>query len=236
MADKKRPVNLNEEDLEIFGAHRTAEELAAEEAARKTAERAARREAYEKAKAARREANKEQRTTTIVMVCILAAIVVAVGCIIGFGLSPARDPYGEAEGSPHFQRLDDVPTLGQDLDACVNEAYYTNGGYLALHLKFVNGATYDRTLLALEVVVKNADDETIASGYSDKIKNPDGSDFVISATTDKSKPNYADLIFYISPEYVKLSDDPLETLALEFSMTHTDQKENASTSSATTTQ
>ena len=234
MADKKRPANLNEEELDIFGAHRSDEELAAEEAARKAAERAARREAYEKAKAARREANKEQRTTTIVMVCILAAIVVAVGCILAFGLSPARDPYGMADGSADFQRPDDVPTVGTDLDGCVTEAYFTNGGHLALHLKFVNGDTYDKTLTALEVVVKNEADQKIATGYSDKIKKPDGSAFVIPATTDRAHPNYEELIFYISPEYVQLPNDSLETLALELSMTHTYQEDKATTATSAT--
>lgn len=223
MADKKRPVNLNEEDLDIFGAHRTDEELAAEEAARKAAERAARREAYEKAKAARREASKEQRTTTIVMVSILAVIVVAVVVIIAFGLSPKADPYAEAEGSAHFYRQEDVPTLADDIEACITEAYFTKGGHLAVHLKFVNGFTYDKTITAVEVVLRNGEEQKVASGYSNNIKNPDGSAFVVPATTDKNNPVYKELIFYISPEYVLLPEDSLETLAYDVKMDNTYQ-------------
>jgi hypothetical protein len=132
--------------------------------------------------------------------------------------------------------VDDVPPLGNDLEACITEAYFTKGGHLALHLKFVNGFTYDKTLVGLEIVLKNGEDEKIASGYSNKITNPDGSPYVIPATTDKENPKYTDLIFYISPEYILLPNDSLETLACDFKMDNTyNPPSDATTTGATTT-
>ena len=210
--DEKKPLET-EESLDIFGQHRTDEELAAEAAAQKAQQKAERRAAYERAKEARKEANKEQRTTTIVMLAILGAIVVAIAVILILNLSPKTSGYDEAADSPHFYQTEALPdATDEGISGCINEAYYTVDGHLALKMTFTNGSETPQNLDALEVVVNNADGDKIAAGYVGKIN---GGDFLIPVN------EYKELLFYFKPEHVQIKDDSLETLSYTITCTGT---------------
>lgn len=211
MADKNKNskisgfVDTDVESPEIFGRSKSREELALEkkEAKRIAREKLAANQAA--VRAARKEEMKKHRSDIIVL-SVLAAIVLAV-LVIVLAVSLIRgaeaEKFDQVEGRSYFIQSAASPDMEEDrLTAVVTEVYYTRGGYLCIKMKLGNGSDEDKGVNALTVSVSNADKKLIASGYSDAISD----DYIVKAG------DYNEYVFYVSPEYVEIKDDPLTTI------------------------
>ena len=91
----------------------------------------------------------------------------------------------------------------------ITEAYYTNDGGMMLKLKLSNGTAVNRRLQTLDITLKNEDDEEITMAATDQFDQS----FYVPAG------GYGTMDFYVSSEYLKKSDDDLDKLTYEISIT-----------------
>lgn len=187
----------NVEEFEIFGEHKTKEQIKAEEKARKIAERQAMAEVIK----ARREAGKESAGTghrrDILTVSMVMAILVAL-CVGMLGFQ-----FYKEEKNNRFLRdetnaayyLDETaePELSKEgIKGAVNEIYYTRGGHIAVRMTLGNGTDQHLRLVDIEVKLEKQDGTLIAGGYAQV-----QSEVVILT-------NYTtEYTFYISPEHIQ---------------------------------
>lgn len=146
---------------------------------------------------------------------VAAVVVVLAGIFVGGGIyfeKQYQDSLTDAEkkeakeGMTYFQAEVTTPEKSEtEITALITQAYYTNDGSLAVHLCFGNGMSEDKHLVSVEVKIRNGDEKTVAAGYSDAIAD----DFVIP------KDGTKELVLYISPEYVEISDDSLHTISYD---------------------
>lgn len=212
MAKENHPYSPDE--FEIFGAHKTREQIKAEEKARKKAQREAlrremqaRREAYHTNTAPRRH---DVWTVIIVLVAIVALGVGALA--LRFSRESQMQKFERDENrTTYFADADATPELADDgVTAAITEVFYTKGGYLCVELVLGNGTAYPMELDALEVVLVNGEEQQIAGGWAET------SDGVVVPV--KGTENYT---FFISPEFITLKDDPLTTLGYTVNVTAT---------------
>ncbi len=146
---------------------------------------------------------------------LLATVLGAVLAVLLTGCGEAVDPRGInsrgiKEGAGHFQREGATPELSEEGVKCViTEAYYTNDGGMMLKLKLSNGTAVNRRLQTLDITLKNEDDEEITMAATDQFDQS----FYVPAG------GYGTMDFYVSSEYLKKSDDDLDKLTYEISIT-----------------
>ena len=199
----KRAPAPDEAGSTIFSQHKSSVEVAQEK-----------REAKQAAKEARRVARAEKKTQPRVKdpstrVTVMALLILGAVIVLGIVLMVVNQMRGQAReeraGSGHFYSNDQPELSTEGIKGVISEAYYTNDGALALKLTLSNGLSAEHYLTSLEVVVKNGEEETIATGYTDAI--PDG--YCIEAQ------GYNTFLFYINKEYVKIADDDLDEISYE---------------------
>ena len=150
----------------------------------------------------------------------IAAAVVAVitAIIVGVGMYFEKQHQSELaeeekkkpkEGMTFFLAEEEKAEKSkEEVTTIISQACYTNDGSLAIYFAFANGMDKTQHLNSIEVKIHNAKDELVASGFSDAISD----DFVIPKDGD------ANLLLYISPEYVKIKDDPLSTITYDITI------------------
>ena len=195
---KKNDKNiLDQEEFEIFGEHKTREQIIAEEKARKAAERKA---MLEVAKARREAANAPVGTKSrrdVLNVAIVLGILVAL-CIgmLGFQFykEEKNNRFNRDESNVAYY-LDETaePELSEEgIKGAIREIYYTQGGHIAVHMILGNGTDQHLRLTDIEVKLEKQDGTLIAGGYA-KVQNE-----VVILT------NYTtEYTFYIAPEHIK---------------------------------
>lgn len=203
-----------ETESTIFSEHKSSVEIAEEKKAAKAAEKLRRKEE----KARRKEEKKDPalakasvdpgtRVTVIALIVLAAVVILGIVLIV---VNQTNDfNHKEAPDSAHFYSADKPEMSTEGIKGVVNEAYYTNDGSLCLKLTFSNGLSANHYLTSLEVIVKNEDDKTVATGYTDAI--PEG--YYIEPQNVKT------FTFYIESKYVKIPDDDLDNLSYEVSTT-----------------
>ncbi len=202
------------DDIEIFGAHKTREQIKAEEKARKQAEREAlRREMAARRAAAHTQDGTASRRFDVWSVVIVLVAIVALGAgalALQFSRSAKNERFERDDTRASYFRVADAqPDMEEDgVTAAVSEAYYTKGGYLCVQLVLGNGAAEDMLLTAIEVTLVNGEDQQIAGGYAEI----PGDIVIPSQGTDT-------YTFYISPEHITLKEDPLTTLGYTVNVT-----------------
>ena len=72
-------------------------------------------------------------------------------------------------------------------------------------MKLSNGLNSNQYLTSISVSIQNEDGETVASGYTDKIDK----NYYIEPM------GYSTFTFYISPKYVSIHDDDLNSLTYQ---------------------
>lgn len=195
------------EELEIFGEHKSREQVRAEERARKQAER----EALKAEIKARRQQKKSGTDTTrrkdiLVVSIILVSIVVL--CVAALALQFIQEQRQERflqddTRESYFYDGDATPDMSDEgITAAITQAYYTKGGYLCVQMVLGNGTASEMSLDAIEVLLTNEAEEQIASGYTADVSD----DYTIEAGGTN------DYTFYISPEHITIKDDPLTTI------------------------
>lgn len=149
------------------------------------------------------------------IIIIALAIVIFVGSFFAIGVYFEKKSQKDDEqtqlkepkaGMTYFTSEQSEPEKSdKELTALITEAYYTNDGSLAIRFCFANGMEKSQTLLSVEVKLRNGDGETIATGYSNNIKE--------GYTIPSGGTNT--LLLYVSPEYVLINDDPLSTITYD---------------------
>lgn len=215
MKEDKQKINgvPFEEELEIFGEHKTREQVRAENKARKAAQRAAlRAEVKRRREAAKSEGTRAPRKDLIAVCAVMAAIILL--CVLALGnaffrseeeakwsINPDRGHYLNEEAQPEMS--------GEGPKANVREAYFTQNGHLCVELIISNGTASLIDIAALDVAVFDYDtDEMIAGGKAD-IEEP----LVIelAGTTLYT--------LYIAPEHILCAKDAPLPEMLSFTIT-----------------
>ena len=129
-----------------------------------------------------------------------------------------------APGSGFFSRPDDEPEMSEEgIKGVIREAYFTKDKHMAVLLLLSNGLPTRHYLTSLEVKIRNEEGQTVASGYAETI--PD--DFLLEPNST------AYFLFYISPEYVLLPEDDLDSLTYEINTKGRLEDESVLTTRAT---
>ncbi len=211
--DKKYTLNgISSDEMDIFGEHKTREQVLAEEKERKQKER----EALRRVAKARREAakngpatkRKDVITISIVLVAIVAICVAALA--LQFVQAAKQEKFEQNTELTYFYNPDAEPEMAEDgLRGAVTAAYYTKGGYLAVEMILGNGSADDLLLMDIDVTLFNEAGDQIASGYAEV----SDSEVIVEAG---GKTDYT---FYISPAHISIKDDPLS--AISYTIDHT---------------
>lgn len=188
-------------------------------------------------KQAQRQAIKkelQERNPTLKFLVILVIILVVGGVALGIigstgVLDAFLDPKGVNDKLGHFYSSDSPELSEEGIKGVITEAYYTNDGHLAVVLQLSNGLNTNHHMTSLSVSVSNEDGKVVATGYTDKIKDS----YYIEPM------GYNTFTFYISPKYVKITDDDLDQLTYEIKTTGSVEDESVlkttTTTAATTT-
>lgn len=212
--------DIREDEIGIFGEHKTREEIKAEEKARKKAER----ESMRRVVKARRDAvasagggatKKEILTTAIAVGSILVLAVAALA--VPFYRQHLQEKEAAAfdveVGRTYFLNEDATPTMNDEgVHAALTGAYFTQGGYLKVQLLLGNGTDTALQVESVDVVLYN-DDEDIASA---KILDPTEDEGDGPLTVEAGDTEYYE--FFIRPEHVFLPDDSLQQVGLTYSI------------------
>ncbi len=153
----------------------------------------------------------QDKSGLIFLLVLVAAVVLAV--LLGlfwnvlFGDSQAeKDAAAKAQNEELSYFMDDqvqAELSDQGIKGAITKAYYTVGGYLAVQFDFGNGMATDQHPTSVYVELANEDDTVLATGFTDAIDE----EFVIEAGAHGS------FFLYISPEFVKVTDDDLDQLS-----------------------
>ena len=183
-----------------------------EEKARKQAERAALRREMAARRAARKEsaALPRQGVWSVVVVTVAILALAAAALAIQFTRAAKADRFAKDDSrDTYFLAADATPDMEQaGITAAVSEVYYTKGGYLCVKLALGNGADTAMRLEAIDLVLYNADEQQIASGYA-----ATSGELVVPAG------GYDDYTFYVSPEHITITDDPLTDVGYTVNVT-----------------
>ena len=190
-----------DEGMDLFGAHKTREQIKKEERQRKKEERAAlRAEMQKRRKAAKEEAPSAKRKDILAVGLVLLAIVLLCGLALGNSLLRGNENRAwecdDARG--YILKTDANPQMsGEGPMADVLEVYFTNNDHMYLELVISNGTDKPVRIDAVDVVVCDNDTEqTIAAG---KVILEE--ELVIPVS---DIDYYA---FYISPEHIMVDGD-----------------------------
>ena len=206
--------NVEMTEFDIFGEHKSREQVKAEEKARKAAEREAMREVAHSRRAAVREKNPVQKGDIITLVVIVVMIVaMGVGALLlQFSRAEQAKTYLRDEDRSYFKVTDAVPEMSEEgMSVAVSQVYYTYGGYLCVEMVLGNGTDTALRLDAIDVVLINGDEATIAGGYAET-----SGELVVAPDATE---NYT---FYISPEHIYLKDDSLTKVGYTINATTTE--------------
>ncbi len=200
MKENKKKVNELpfDEELEIFGEHKTREQVRAEEKVRRKEER----EALKQEIRRRRQEVKEgkiptRRKDVIVVSAVLVGILLL--CVLSLANSFRKDKESKEwlinEARGHFVKADAAPEMsGEGPKADVSEAYFTNNGHLCVKMIISNGTDGLQRIDALDVVVKNYEtQETLAGG---KAELKEELTIAVAGTEE--------YVFYIAPEHIQM--------------------------------
>ncbi|MBQ8682939.1 MAG: hypothetical protein IJ518_00300 [Clostridia bacterium] len=208
--DMEKNIPELDEQLEIFGQSKSREEIKAEKRAEKAAQRAAAKVAAAEYKAKKKTMPKEKRTDLLAVTGILVAVVLLCGVALGvqFAKEKKQAKFERDETIQDYFLYTDAESeleLADDgITAAVYQAYYTNGGYLAVEMILGNGTASEQHLTAISVKLSNGDtEELIASGKTTDVSE----NYTIPAGGKKP------YTLYISPEHVVIKDDPLSTIS-----------------------
>lgn len=215
MKENKQKLKLNgvapEEELEIFGEHKTREQVRAEEKERRIAER----KALQEEMARRRKEAKEggavpaKRKDILVVSAVLVGIVLL--CLLALGNSFFRSEESRQweinESRGYILKKTAYPEMSAEgPKADVYEVYFTRNDHLCVNLYIGNGTDKPVRIDALDVAVyDSANGELIAGG---KATLEEDVTVLVADTTFYT--------FYISPEHIHVDDKAKLPEVLDF--------------------
>lgn len=211
--NQKQNDSLYDEELDIFGEHKTREQVRAEEKVRRKEER----EALKQELKHRRREIKEgkipsRRKDIIVVSAVLAGIVLL--CVLAlftnFSKEEKSKEWAINEARGHFTDESAQPVMsGERPEAAVTEAYFTNNGHLCIEMNISNGTDKVISIDALDVSAYNyLTDEWIGGGKAE-LEEP----LTISLAGIES------YTFYIAPEHVQIGEKESVPELMSFDIT-----------------
>lgn len=160
---------LFDESLDIFGEHKTREQVKTEEKIRKKEEREALRAEMKKRRKAAKEGGTPARRKDILSVMVVVVAIVLL-CVLALGNSLLRskeDTQWEIDQSRGYILKEDCnPEISAEgPKADILECYFTQNNHLYLEVGIRNGTDKVLRIDAIDVVVKdNATGDTLAAG------------------------------------------------------------------------
>ena len=202
-----------EQELEIFGEHKTREQVQAENKQRKMEEREAlRAEMQRRREKAKADGGKALRKD-IVAVCVVIGIILLL-CVLALGSAffRAEEEAGWMMNQErgHFLQEDAEPEMsGEGPKANVREAYFTQNGHLCVDLVISNGTDSVIDIDAIDVAVFDYETDAMIAGGKAALEE----DLIIQLA------DTAQYTLYISPEHVECADDAALPDVLTFTIT-----------------
>lgn len=148
-------------------------------------------------------------TAGIALLVVVAVLVVGAICgIIAQKDVAAREP---RESTPTFYgTLDDEDLKEEKIISMITEAYYTVENGMMVTIGFSNNLDTDEHISKVIVAIYTEQDDEVAKAQSESMSE----DFVVVAGGTN------EVTMYIKPEYVSITDDPLETLRYDITIDH----------------
>ena len=203
---------IRNDDIEIFGEHKTREQIKAEEKVRKEQERAAMKEVAKARREAVKQGGSDATRREVIMVVVVMAVILLLGVValaiqfIGVQDSEAFDP---AEDRTVFVNEEAMPEEDEEgITAALTQAYFTKGGYLCVRLLMANATEDNQRVETVDIVLYNSTDTVASAKVTDVTEADSGDAFVISSDANR----YYE--FYIAPEHIFLKDDSLSELGM----------------------
>ncbi len=189
-----------DEGMDIFGAHKTREEVRAEEKARRKEEREALAQELKRRRQDVKDGKVPTRRKDVLVVCIVLAALVAL-CMVSLFINfvPDKEDVEKAmnETRGHYVDENAAPALSSDnLTADVSEAYFTNDGHLCVKLLIGNGTDKVRRIEKLVIDAYDYNGQKIAGGTV-----PFDEDELVLMLMDEIEKE-----ILISPEHVLVDD------------------------------
>ena len=158
-----------EDNLDIFGEHKTRQQLKAEEKARKKAERESlKKEMKKRSQSAETKGTKATRGDIIAVTAVLVSIVLLCGLALGNSLLRSKDDrqWEHDESRGYILKTDynpEISAAGPKAD--VLEVYFTNNNHLYVEIAIRNGTDKPVRIDTIDVVVSDdATGDQIAAG------------------------------------------------------------------------
>ena len=205
-----------DEGMDIFGEHKTKEQVRQEEKERRIAER----KALQEEMARRRKEAKEsgvapaKRKDIIVVTAVLVGIVLL--CLLAlansFRNAKEAQKWKINESRGHYQNAAASPDMsGDGPKADVSEAYFTQNNHLCVKLVINNGTDRMQEIKAIDVAVYDYNTDELIAGGKAEIE-----DLIVEVA---GKETYT---FYIAPEHIHVDvTTPLpDILSFEIAIDH----------------
>ena len=218
MKDKKQQVHSLpfDSELEIFGEHKTKEQIRAEEKVRRKAERKAlKQEMDRRRKEAKADGGVPARRKDIISVsAVLVGIVLL--CVLAVAFNSCRAEKNN-DWSPNTLRgqyvnAEAYPDMSGDGPmADVSKAYFTNNGHLCVEMLFSNGTDKVLEIKALDVAAFDySTDARLGGGYAE-----------LEEPVRVEVAGVTSYTFYISPEHLDVAEDSVmpEWVSFEIKIT-----------------
>lgn len=189
---KKDMFSASEQEFEIFGEHKTREQIKAEEKIRKEAERNALKERLKNSQPNWKAFEGKEWLTPVIVITVFVALLVGT-LALAFSVSDTSERLQRDESNAAYY-LDETaePELSEEgITGAVREIYYTKGGHIAVKMLLGNGSDDHLRMTDIEVVLEKQDGTLVAGGKAEVT-----SEFVILTNADE------EYTFYISPEHI----------------------------------
>lgn len=203
--NKKNNIETPMQEYEIFGEHKSREQIKAEEKARKEAQRKAVQEQLKAAKAAQAKSGKGKSlgamlggvaaggmTSTVIMLAVFVALLVGALALAFSVTNNSERMHRDESNEAYYVNESAEPELSEEgITGAVREIYYTKGGHIAVRMMLGNGSDEHLRMTEIEVILEKEDGTRVAGGKAEV-----SSEFVI-LTNDSEE-----YTFYISPEHI----------------------------------
>ena len=191
-----------DEELDIFGEHKSREQVRAEEKQRRKEERQVLAEEIKRRRREAKEASiKTRRKDVIIISVVLAGIILL--CVLALFNSERKNKEDKAwnidESRGHYLDETAAPAMlsGTQLEVALREAYFTQNGHLCVTLLIYNGTDKMRQIDALD-----------AQGFDYNTKEQfAGGKVVFEEAVVVQVAETKECTFYIAPEHVLKGED-----------------------------
>lgn len=184
-----------DEELDLFGEHKTREQIRAEERQRKKEERAALRREMKKRRETKEKSTPAKRKDILAVGAVLLAIILLCGLALGNSLLRGNQSraWEIDESRGYILKTDAYPELvAEGPKADVLEVYFTENDHMYLELILGNGTEKPVKINSVDVQVYNDEtDELIAAGK-----------VIVEEDVTVLVQDIAYYEFYISPEHI----------------------------------